>query len=204
MFRSLLLGSLLTLWTGLAGASGIDQLHRFLEGLRGMQADFEQSVTSSDQPKALYSRGTFYLQRPGLFRWDYLDPAGQFVIADGKRVWLYDADLNQVSHQNQEAALRGTPALLLSDTGPLEKHFSLVNLGLREDLEWVELIPQTQETEVAKVQAGFAGERLERLEMLDTFGRTTRFRFSRIQRNPSLDQNLFRFTPPPGTDILER
>lgn len=204
MFRSLLLGSLLALWTGLAGASGIDQLHRFLEGLRGMQADFEQSVTSPDQPKALYSRGTFYLQRPGLFRWDYLDPAGQFVIADGKRVWLYDAELNQVSHQNQEAALRGTPALLLSDTGPLEKHFSLVNLGLREDLEWVELIPQTQETEVAKVQAGFAGERLERLEMLDTFGRTTRFRFSRIQRNPSLDQNLFRFTPPPGTDILER
>lgn len=204
MFRSLVLGILLSVWAGLAGASGIDRLHHLLEGLRTMQADFEQSVTTPDRPKALYSRGTFYLQRPGRFRWDYLDPAGQFVIADGKRVWVYDAELSQVSHQDQETALRGTPALLLSDTGPLEKHFSLVDLGRREDLEWVELTPQAQESDVAKVQVAFEGERLERLEMVDSFGRTTRFRFSHIQRNPTLATDLFQFTPPPGIDILER
>ena len=101
MYRKTLLLAVLMLAADLAAASGIDRLHHFLDGLHSMRADFEQSVATNKDERARYSKGTLYLERPGRFRWDYLDPAGQFVIADGSRVWLYDAELAQVSHQAQ-------------------------------------------------------------------------------------------------------
>lgn len=204
MYRKTLLLAVLMLAADLVAASGIDRLHHFLDGLHSMRADFEQSVATNKDERARYSKGTLYLERPGRFRWDYLDPAGQFVIADGSRVWLYDAELAQVSHQAQADALRGTPALLLSDTSPVETHFQVADLGVKEGLERVELTPKGEGSEVSRVQIAFEGERLDSFEMIDSFGQVTRFRFSHIQRNPKLEASLFRFTPPPGIDILSR
>ena len=195
----------LLLWAAQApAADGQQRLNRFLEGLDTLQAQFQQTVISAGLDQAMSSKGTFYLKRPGRFRWTYNDPAGQFVIADGERVWLYDAELEQVSHQSQKEALRGTPALLLSGSGPVEEHFEVIELGSRVGLEWLELLPRGEESEIIKVQVAFRGDQLDRLEMIDSFGQITRFRFAGIQRNPVLDPSLFRFDPPPGVDMLER
>lgn len=195
----------LLLWSTLAcAADGPRLLNRFLEGLNTLQAKFRQTVIGAGHDRAMSSKGTFYLKRPGRFRWTYDEPAGQLVIADGDRVWLYDAELEQVSHQSQEAALRGTPALLLSGSGPVESHFEVVGLGSRNGLEWVELLPRGEESEIVKVLVAFRGEQLDRLEMIDNFGQITRFHFADIRRNPDLDPALFRFRPPPGIDMLER
>jgi outer membrane lipoprotein carrier protein len=40
------------------------------------------------------------------------------------------------------------------------------------------------------------------MELVDHFGQTTKLRFSNVERNPALDASRFRFTPPPGTDVL--
>jgi outer membrane lipoprotein carrier protein len=180
------------------------RLHRFLDGLQTLEAQFDQTVTSSDHVSTARARGTLYLSRPGRFRWSYTDPDGQLVVADGDRVWLYDPDLEQVSHQSQAEALRGTPALLLSDTGPVDKHFKVVDLGDDMGLDWVELIPKAKGSEVVKVLVGFKGDQLAALEMVDTFGQTTRFHFHNVQRNPKLNPALFHYTPPPGIDVMGR
>jgi outer membrane lipoprotein carrier protein len=195
----------LLLWTTLASAAdGPQRLNRFLEGLNTLQAQFQQTVISAGHDQAIASKGTFYLKRPGRFRWTYDEPEGQLVIADGNRVWLYDAELEQVSHQSQEEALRGTPALLLSGSGPVESHFEVVGLGSRIGLEWVELLPRGENSEIIKVLVAFRGDQLDRLEMIDSFGQISRFHFADIRRNPELDPALFRFEPPPGIDMLER
>jgi outer membrane lipoprotein carrier protein len=36
----------------------------------------------------------------------------------------------------------------------------------------------------------------------DNFGQTTSLLFGQIERNPSLDAGLFRFTPPKGADVV--
>jgi outer membrane lipoprotein carrier protein len=204
MIRSIIAACLM--WTcGLAyAAEGIDRLRAFLEGLQTLRADFVQTVTAAGGLQAQSSRGSFYLNRPARFRWAYTEPEGQLVVADGERVWLYDADLQQVSHQSQSDALRGTPALLLSDTGPIDKHFELIELGQRLGLQWLELIPRGEASEIIKVLVAFDGENLVRLEMIDSFGQVTRFAFDNLQRNPQLDDALFRFDPPPEADILGR
>jgi len=198
------IGLLYMLVAAASTGDAANPLVRFLDGLQTFQADFVQTAISAGHSAVRTSQGTFYLSRPGRFRWNYSDPAGQEVVADGSRVWLYDPELVQVSHQAQKEALRGTPALLLSDTAPIERHFEVVDLGMRAGLDWIELIPRADNSEITKVEVAFDGQKLDRLEMIDNFGQITRFLFRHVQRNPKLPQGLFRFDPPPEVDILGR
>ncbi len=201
MLRACMAGIACLLLSTTAGA-GTDKLSEFFKGLTTLTADFNQTVVTTGDEPPFFSSGIFYLNRPNRFRWVYTRPEGLYVVADGDRVWLYDPDLEQVSHQSQEEALRGTPALLLSDDAPVEKHFEVVDLGMRNGMDWLELIPRTENSEVIKVLVAFKGEHLDRMEMVDNFGQVTRFLFSNVLRNPDLPQELFKFDPPPEVDIL--
>ena len=181
---------------------GEARLHAFLEGLVTLQAEFAQTTITAEHGNAVEAEGTFYLRRPGKFRWEYRKPADQLIVADGSRVWLYDPELEQVSHKNEEDALRGTPALVLSDTGPIENHFSISDVGARDGGQWVELRPKAEDSEVSRIELAFVGDHLDRVEMEDAFGQITRFRFSKLERNPTLDRSLFEFRPPSGIDVF--
>jgi len=180
--------------------SGREQMDAFLDGLVTLRADFRQQVWGSGQDQR--SSGTLYLQRPGRFRWDYRTP-DQSIIADGRRIWLDDRELEQVSFQSQAKALKGTPALLLLDTGPLDRHFEIREMGAQSrGLYWVELVPREQETEFTRILVGFADNQLRELEMTDNFGQVTRFDFDDVQRNPEIDPALFEFHPKQGMDVF--
>ena len=197
----LLIGGLLSTLTAVA-SSGEQQLRRFLTDLITLKAEFEQQVSRASSAQGEFlSKGTLYLRRPGRFRWDYLSPP-QLIVADGSRVWLYDRELEQISHQRQARALRGTPALLLTDTGPIERYFEIRDLGHYGGADWVELVPKEEEAEFDSIRAGFSDNRLQKLQMIDDFGQITRFRFSAVERNPQVDPQLFVFTAPPGIDVI--
>lgn len=201
---ALLCALLLPLGVGaVPAASGNTQLHTFLEGLRTLKAEFAQTTLSPDGRSKVEAEGTFYLQRPGKFRWVYRKPSPQVIVADGSRVWLYDQALEQVSHQSQEKALSGTPALVLSDTGPIDKHFSVRDLDPEEGRQRVELSPKDKDSQVARIELSFAGDQLDGVEMVDAFGQVTRFRFTQVERNPQLEATLFQYRPPPGIDVFQ-
>lgn len=189
--------------TGTATAGGKERLQTFLDGVQSLQARFDQSVFDTSQGQTRRLEGMFYLQRPGKFRWDYTEPKGQLVLADGKTVWLVEDDLRQAYQKRQSEALRGTPALLLTEQLKLEDHFEIADLGAGQDLEWVELIPRDPESQFTRVLLAFAGNELRRMELADKFGQVTRFGFSDIRRNPRLDPDLFVYVPPRGTQLFE-
>ncbi|RLW66701.1 MAG: outer membrane lipoprotein carrier protein LolA, partial [gamma proteobacterium symbiont of Stewartia floridana] len=139
---------------------------------------------------------------PGQLRWEYQTPSEQLIVADGDRVWLHDIELEQVSHRSQAAVLDGTPAQLLSGTGPISQHFEINELGVESELTWVELIPKGKEAQFSSVRLALQESRLERMEMFDNFGQVTRFFFDDLQRNPPLDDALFEFEPPPLIDLI--
>ena len=188
---------------GTATAGGKERLQTFLDGVQSLQARFDQSVFDTSQGQTRRLEGMFYLQRPGKFRWDYTEPKGQLVLADGKTVWLVEDDLRQAYQKRQSEALRGTPALLLTEQLKLEDHFEIADLGAGQDLEWVELIPRDPESQFTRVLLAFAGNELRRMELADKFGQVTRFGFSDIRRNPRLDPDLFVYVPPRGTQMFE-
>jgi outer membrane lipoprotein carrier protein len=196
LFSLILLGFMQPLWA----LSGPQQLEAFLKDLATLQADFVQTLQQEDE--AYTSSGVFYLQRPGLLRWEYTSPSEQLIVADGDRIWLYDIELEQVSHRSQQAALVGTPALLLSGQEPINQHFEVNDLGEADGLNWVELLPKGKESQFSSLRMALNENRLQRMEMIDNFGQTTRFVFDNIQRNPSLDATLFEFKPPPMIDLI--
>lgn len=192
------------LLSGVVSASGLEQMNHFLRGLNNLQAGFEQSVLSSDQRQASRSQGMFYLQRPGRFRWDYFEPDRQQIIADGKQIWMIDPDLEQVSVQNQEEALKGTPALFLVGGDAVETHFEVIDIGASQGFEWVELIPRDQEGQFVRILLAFSGNLLRRMEMADAFGQISRFQFYDIKQNPVFERDFFLYRPPFDFDLYNR
>lgn len=155
-----LLGFIQPLWA----LSGPQQLEAFLEDLTTLQADFEQTLQQDDEA-SYTSSGVFYLKRPGQLRWEYTAPSEQLIVADGDRIWLYDIELEQVSHRSQQAALVGTPAQLLSDQAPIKEHFLVTDLGETDGLSWVELLPKGKESQFASLRLALDDNRLQPTEI---------------------------------------
>jgi outer membrane lipoprotein carrier protein len=189
--------------TLVTASPGAQRLSDFLSGLKTLEARFEQSVLDTENNRTGLFHGVFLLKRPGRFRWDYVSPYTQTILADGKDIWIADDDLEQITQQRQESALRGTPALLLAEDVDIDSEFEVVDLGERQGLDWLELVPKDPESQFVRILLAFDGELLARMEMSDKFGQISRFRFFQIQRNPELDDDAFVFVPPPGYDLFE-
>ncbi|MBS1201546.1 MAG: outer rane lipoprotein carrier protein LolA [Chromatiaceae bacterium] len=203
VFAVVLAITALTLVGPARGASdGTQRLEDYLKGLTSLKSSFTQVTFNADRTRMMEASGTFYLQRPGRFRWEYDSPNKQVIVADGNRVYLHDLDLEQISHQSQAKALRGTPALLLADGGPIEKHFTAKPIESRDGRDWVELTPKAADTDVVKIELGFGGKELDSMIMEDSFGQMTRLNFSATQRNPSLDPGLFKVDKGAMDDFL--
>ena len=187
-----------------ADDGGRAHLDRFLQGLKTLQAEFAQEVIDNETNQVSHSHGVFYLSRPDRFRWVYEGEYPHYIIADGKTIWLVEEDLEQVSQKSQKSALKGTPAGLLAKDLDIDREFQVDELGERMGLSWLRLRPRDENSQFEQILLAFEGDRLSRMEMADRFGQVTRFDFFKLQRNPKLQDQLFKFVPPPGYDILDQ
>ena len=200
--RKLLLAAAFAALPVLAHAGAIDQLRGFLNDTRSYKADFEQAVVSRNGRKPQESSGTLAVQRPGKLRWEILKPYPQLVVGDGDKIWIHDPELQQVTVRKAGPAIGGSPAALLAGNNELEKNFTLKEGGEADGLAWVEAIPKNTDSGFEKVRIGMAGRDMKAMELYDNFGQTTHIRLLRGERNPALAAGLFRFTPPPGSDVI--
>src|SRR5262245_43680272 len=184
-----------------ADAQAAERLDAALKGLASLRAEFQQSVTDADGQPMESSQGTVSLARPGRFRWDYREPP-QLIVSDGTTVWYYDVDLEQVTVRPAAETLAGTPALLLAGQGDLRESFAIADGGNEDGLAWSRLTPKTADGDFRELRVGLAGGVIRRMTVVDRLGHTTRLDFDRIERNPRLDDESFRFVPPPGVDVV--
>ncbi len=182
--------------------TGTRELEKFLNELRSFQADFEQVVLDERGTPIEDARGTLVLARPGRFRWDYREPYPQLIVADGKQVWIYDPELAQVTVKKLDEAVGDTPTLLLTGDASLEERFRTRGLGKRDGLEWVALKPKSPDVSFSDIRLGLTRGELRRMELVDSFGQTTKLRFHNIVTNAQVRPELFSFTPPAGVDVV--
>ena len=174
----------------------------FFAGLLTLQADFDQQVVDGNRQLLQSSQGHMWIMRPGRFRWNYETPYKQQLVADGERLWSYDEDLEQVTVQPASEVLTSTPTMLLSGDKPLETVFSIKETSTTPGDQRVTLVPKTDDSNVIQLQVHFSNKLLTHIDAEDSFGNTTIFSFSNLERNPKLDENLFTFTPPAGADVI--
>jgi len=185
-----------------AGASGLDELHAFLEGTKTAQGSFRQVVVNREGRTTQTTSGTFAFARPGKFRWTYDKPFDQLIVGDGDKVWVYDHDLNQVIVRKLDAALGATPAALLAGDNALEKNFTLVAGGEGDGLAYVDATPKAADSQFKRIRLGFADDLPRKMQLTDAFGQTTDLTFSDLRRNPKVAAATFQFTPPKGADVV--
>jgi len=178
------------------------RLDRFAKGLEGLSGQFTQSVRDARDTPGRETRGTLALQAPRQFRWEVTAPYQQQIVADGMHVWIYDPDLEQVSVRNQGFEEAHSPLTVLTDLRELDREFSASEQGERDGLVWLRLKSKAREPEFEYADLGFDAEGLVRMEFKDTLGNRTEIRFSGWKRNPRLEAAMFRFTPPPGVDVI--
>ncbi|MGJ7490342.1 outer membrane lipoprotein chaperone LolA [Variovorax sp. ZT4R33] len=192
-------------------AAGMESLEAFVKNVKSGRAEFTQTVTApakEGQPsREKVSTGTFEFQRPGQFKFDYKKPFAQTIVADGKTLWLYDADLNQVTQRAQAQALGSTPAALIAaapDLRALQADFTLESAPERDGLQWVKATPKAKDGQLQGIQVGFQGEALAALEIQDSFGQRSVLKFSKVEVNPALGAGAFAFKAPAGADVLKQ
>jgi outer membrane lipoprotein carrier protein len=204
MKRALALAILICALAGQAAqADPVETLRSFVRDVKSGRATFTQIVTSPDGAKKKTSSGSFEFARPNRFRFAYAKPFEQTIVGDGEKVWIYDADLNQVSSRRLTQALGATPAALLAG-GSLERDFDLSDLPPRDGLEWAEAKPKAKESAFQSVRVGFKGKDLAALEILDSFGQKSLLQFNGFAANTPFGADAFRFTVPAGADVIEQ
>ncbi|MCU0976988.1 MAG: outer membrane lipoprotein chaperone LolA [Steroidobacteraceae bacterium] len=185
-----------------AASSAEQRLDRYLSGVSTLRAEFVQEVSDADGRVRERASGTLTLQKPGRFRWDYREPAGQLLVSDGATLWLYDEELEQVTVRPVSQTLSTTPAMLLTGQGRVGEAFVVEDDSDSDGLDWIALTPRRQDTDFRRVRLALRGGELVRMELTDRLGQVTAIDFSGIQRNPPVPASLFRFEPPPGVDVV--
>ena len=186
----------------LASAAAPSPVQHYFHSLQSLRADFIQRVFDERGQVLQASSGQMLMRKPGQFRWDYRTPAEQVIVADGERLWAYDVALAQVTVRKLDQALGSTPLALLSGAAPIEEAFTVGGVRNRDGLDWYDLTPKQPQPEFRLLRVAFRGDALISLELEDNFGQRTRLDFQKLERNPTLDPALLKFTPPPGVDVV--
>jgi outer membrane lipoprotein carrier protein len=173
-------------------------------GLDSFSAEFSQKLFDADQVMQEESSGMLRVQRPNRFNLEYRQPYYQLYIADGRELYFYDKDLEQVTVKAQEGMLENTPAMLLSNPAKLDQLYHVKPQGEEGGLFWYELVPKQEGGSFERINLAFKGNQLRTMELQDSFSQTTRLMFKNIQRNPDLNPKLFQFTPPKGVDVIRQ
>lgn len=178
------------------------ELERFSDGLETLQVDFSQVVKSQDGSIQDKTYGNAWLKSPDKLRWVYAGDFPEIIVADGTDVWLYDEALEQVTIKPQSTSVADTPLLILTDISQLDQQFRVAELGDFEDMQLLELKSRDEESQFERILMGVDASGIRMMIMEDAFGQRTEIHFTNIVRNAEVEADVFRFTPPEGTDVV--
>lgn len=178
-----------------------------------LQGTFTQETIIEGFESGFKSTGQFYLKKPGLLRWDYLEPSKEHIYVDGDAVMMYVPEHQQVvkGTLTQIAASKGPLALLLG-VGKLSQQFTVLkspegssNSKKMPDLT---LIPKpdgdtTPTIKKIELQLFPDSHLIQTIMIFETSGNISRVHFDHIQVNQGLSADLLKFTVPPDVVVVD-
>ncbi|MDH3510221.1 MAG: outer membrane lipoprotein chaperone LolA [Gammaproteobacteria bacterium] len=185
-----------------ASVQGLDRLRTYLDQFESLRAKFRQEVVNRDMELVEQASGEVILKKPGRFVWNYEQPFERVIMSDGDKIWLYEADLEQVTVRRLDAGIGETPASLLTGTADVLDHFEYVDASAVEGLELIQLRPRSAESDFESIILGFDGDMLVQIALLDRLAQRTRLYLTEIERPTSVRAEDFVFVIPEGVDVI--
>lgn len=201
---TLIAATSLALVAGSASAGARDELNRFTNGLKTLDGQFSQQVFDTRGKLKESSSGRVTLAAPRQFRWEYAKPYPQQIVADGRTVWIYEPDLQQVTKRPQGAEERSSPLAALTDPKRLDAQFAVRDAGTANGLQWLTLTPKGDAGSAGfrTAKLGFGPSGLAKMQVVDQLGQRTEISFGAWKRNAALAPATFRFSVPKGVDVI--
>jgi outer membrane lipoprotein carrier protein len=200
--RLVVLGLCLVAGSAFAGAR--DELTRFTAGLKGLEGQFSQQVFDANGRAKESSSGKVAVAAPRQFRWEYVKPFAQLIVADGQKVWVYEPDLQQATVRPQGEEEHNSPLVALFDPKRLDQQFDVSEeAAASEGLQWLTLTPKVNaEANFQMARLGFGPQGLARMQVLDLVGQKTEIHFDGWKRNPAFAAGTFKFVPGKDIDVV--
>lgn len=171
------------------------------KNLTNMKANFYQYELMEGNQRAEENTGTVWMTKPDKFRWHYKKPYEQLIVADGKKVWVYDEDLEQVTVKPQKNDLNPIYVMLNEELSNRNYH---INYEVQDKKKhWISLTPKKKSEEVKKVWLGITDNIVQTIKMVNPYDQTLVFEFSKIKRNDKFSADLFIFKVPEGVDVIQ-
>ena len=173
----------------------------------GFSARFVQTSTIKVMDISDTATGNIYVEPPGKMRWEYETPDPQLIISDGKNLWVYRPEDNQVMQGESPSFFGdGKGAGFLSDIRQIREKFDITQEKAENPaLYLLKLIPQTNSLDLSLIYLFISKENynLVRIVTYNVYEDETRVDLSDIRFNPDMDDRLFTFVIPEGADIFQ-
>jgi outer membrane lipoprotein carrier protein len=176
--------------------------------LKTLQTEFTESYRGAGVERT--ESGSLWLKKPGKMRWEYRSPREKLFLSDGKDAWFYLPDDRQVRRTSVKKLddLRSPLGFLLGKTR-LEKE--LDGLSLAPDVAPLAVgntvlrgVPKAMAERILEVMLEITPDhRISRIQFEEADESITEYRFDQQQENPAIPDQRFKFTAPPGVEVIE-
>jgi len=176
--------------------------------LQTLQAEFTETYRGAGIERT--ESGSLWLKKPGKMRWEYRSPKEKLFLSDGKDAWFYLPGDHQVRRSSAKRLddLRSPLGFLLGKTR-LEKE--LDGLSAAPDLApltpgniVLRGVPKAMANRVNEVVLEITPDyHIARIQFEEADESVTEYRFSGERENVAIADQLFRFSPPHGVEIVD-
>src|SRR5579875_966308 len=99
----------------------VSRIQQHYQATQTLSADFDEQLTGISGVKRVRSGHVDY-GKPGKFRWEFSEPEKETIVSDGKLLYDYQPDLDQVLEMPLEQAFRSAaPVAFLLGFGDLKR-----------------------------------------------------------------------------------
>lgn len=166
-----------------------------------------QKLRIASLDKTLTSEGTVAFKKPGRMRWEFKEDDPQIIVADGKTLWFYKPQEQQVFKAPFDAAFKSTtPISFLTGVGRIAQDFDVTLNGTSVDgkLVYLQLVPKRDGGDVGTLRLRVTHDTadIRGAEVYDPLGNVSILEFEDLQRNLDLPDERFEFEVPPGVDVI--
>lgn len=183
------------------------------EQTQDLQADFSQETKIEGFETRLSSTGRVLLKKPGLLRWDYVEPSVEQIFVDGDQVMVYTPEHKQVVKANlTQIAASKAPLALLQGAGKLAEHFDVLPTeqeeSRQEALPLITLVPKPEEKDRSAVtrvvlEIDPSSYLIMKMDLYEISGNISTLRFSNFKVNQGIDTVQLKLNVPEDVIVVD-
>ncbi len=182
----------------------LDRIQNFYERTETIRASFVQE-TIFPSGKREIRKGRVWMKKPGLFRWEYLEPEKFIIISDGRNIYVYYPEENQAFVYPSGKAVSSQLALgFMSGRGDIRKDLKLESFkALEKNLWQLNFLSPASESQIEKISLLVELSKGEVKEILLLYfsGEKVKIIFTNLEYNAEFSPKIFKFNPPSRVKI---